>query len=36
MTPRQVEQLTAVEFDAFVRVQNEEIRAANRAARRKR
>jgi len=35
MTPRDVEQMSSLEFQAFVRYQNREIRAANRAARRR-
>jgi hypothetical protein len=36
MTPRDVEQLTAAEFEAFRQYQNRTIRAANRAAKKKR
>jgi hypothetical protein len=36
MTPREAEQLTPVEYRAFVRFANREIRAHNRAMRRRR
>jgi hypothetical protein len=36
MSPRQVDELTLVEYRAFVAYQNREIRAQNRAARRRR
>jgi hypothetical protein len=35
MTPRQVEQLTGAEYQAFVAYANRDIRARNRAARKK-
>jgi hypothetical protein len=36
MTPREAEELTAAEYRAFVAYANNEIRAANRAARKRR
>ena len=36
MTPREVEQMTALEFEAFARYANKEIRATQRAARKRR
>jgi hypothetical protein len=36
MTPREVDELSDVEYAALVKYQNREIRAANRAARRRR